>query len=97
MYDSTEQNPLMYQLVASLPCPVFVVHSNILEPIHHVGISYLNRFLPLPAGGPVVHGSRTRHRLGQYEEDQFADDRMRAPLAKFKQALEEIEVDIVDS
>ncbi|CAN0249624.1 unnamed protein product [Pylaiella littoralis] len=42
-------------------------------------------------------GSVFYTRLGQYEEDQFADDRMRAPLAKFKQALEEIEVDIVDS
>ena len=35
-------------------------------------------------------------RLGDYETDQFSDERVRAPLAKFQQAIEDIEADVVD-
>ncbi|CAN0326469.1 unnamed protein product [Ectocarpus sp. 6 AP-2014] len=34
--------------------------------------------------------------LGDYEADQFSDKRVLAPLAKFQQALEDIETDMVD-
>lgn len=34
-------------------------------------------------------------RLGDYETDQFSDERVRAPLARFQQAIEDIETDMV--
>lgn len=38
-----------------------------------------------------------RTRLGQYEANNFADDRVRAPLAKFEKTIEDIEVDLTDA
>lgn len=35
-------------------------------------------------------------RLGDYEADQFSDTRVQAPLARFQQAIEDIETDIID-
>lgn len=35
-------------------------------------------------------------RLGEYVGDQFDDDRVRTPLAKFQATIEDIELDIVD-
>lgn len=36
-----------------------------------------------------------QQRLGDYEADQFKDDRVRAPLDRFEQAIEDIETDMV--
>lgn len=36
-------------------------------------------------------------RLGQYSPNQFDDDRVRVPLAKFQQAIEDIETDLMDT
>lgn len=33
-------------------------------------------------------------RIGDYESDQFSDDRVKVPLAKFQDAIEEIESDL---
>lgn len=35
-------------------------------------------------------------RLGDYETYQFSDQRVRKPLVKFQQAIEDIETDMVD-
>lgn len=35
-------------------------------------------------------------RLGDYETHQFSDKRVEKPLARFQQAIEDIEVDMVD-
>lgn len=38
----------------------------------------------------------TQTRLGEYDTDQFRDERIQAPLAKFQQAIEGIETDMID-
>eukprot|EP00903_Cladosiphon_okamuranus_P014136 g13137.t1 len=40
-------------------------------------------------------GSVFHTKLGDYEGDQFSDERVRAPLAKFQKAIEDIETDMV--
>lgn len=44
---------------------------------------------------PVPAQQKTKQRLGDYEGDQFKDERVRAPLARFQQAIETIETDMV--
>jgi len=34
-------------------------------------------------------------RLGDYETDQFSDERVMAPLSRFQQAIEDIETDMM--
>lgn len=40
--------------------------------------------------------SLSRTRLGQYEANNFADDRIRSALAKFQGTIEEIETDMTE-
>lgn len=35
-------------------------------------------------------------RLGDYEPNHFSDDKVRQPLCKFQEALEDIETELVD-
>lgn len=37
------------------------------------------------------------HRLGDYSHDNFDDDRVNVPLAKFKAALDDIEEDLTET
>lgn len=41
--------------------------------------------------------TRCSCRLGDYSNDNFEDDRVDVPLAKFKATIEEIEDDLVDT
>eukprot|EP00904_Undaria_pinnatifida_P007085 jgi/Undpi1/3506/HiC_scaffold_16.g06878.m1 len=42
-------------------------------------------------------GSVYHTKLGQYSTNQFDDDRVRVPLAKFQQTIEDIETDLIDT
>lgn len=65
-----------------------MIHKKFLVTIERKCWSFLPYGFLLPVDG--------FKRLGDYEPDQFSDTRVHAPLARFQQAIKDLEKDIVD-
>ncbi|CAB1103215.1 unnamed protein product [Ectocarpus sp. CCAP 1310/34] len=91
----------MSQALASLIYSASTLHAAVNFPqtttISFAPSNPASVYVPPPTDkGVNTYRSVARFRLGDYEANQFSDQRVLAPLAKSQQALEDIETDMVD-